>query len=254
MIYLFLGGVSAYFGLCAGLGSTTLLRPLLDAVSPLSPASVAILCTMATLCASLISAFFALSQPLSLHQDELLLLAVGALLGGILGDLASARFFAILPRERVLLYQNLLLFTVVALPAVYFGALSRTVTPLALTRLGAFPTALIVGLFASFLAFGAEPLTLLLYFLLFDAENDEASLAALTVSLFSMTGKFVTLLIRLRLRLPDAPSMLWLLPGAIAGSLLAMSPRLSRASGRGADALLKLSLFTALLNIAAAAV
>ena len=56
MIYLILGGVSAFFGLLSGVGATTLLRPLLDAVSPLAPASVAALCTMATLCAALVAA------------------------------------------------------------------------------------------------------------------------------------------------------------------------------------------------------
>lgn len=254
MIYLLLGGASAYFGLSAGLGATTLLRPLLDAVSPLSPSSVATLCTMATLSASLISAFFALGEPFSLRQDELLSLAFGAAIGGVLGDLASARFFAVLGRERVLFLQNALLFTLIALPTVYFRGLSRTLTPLALTRALSFPVALLAGMLASFLAFGAEPLMLLLYFLLFDAENEEASLAALTVSLFSMTGKLVVLLIRLRLRLPDGGALIWLLPGAIVGSLAAMSPRLTRGAKDGADALLRLSLFTTLLNIAAAIV
>ena len=254
MIYLLLGGASAYYGLSVGLGSTTLLRPLLDAVSPLSPASVAMLCTMATLCAALVSAFFAIGEPFSLHQDELLLLATGALLGGVLGDLAGARFMAAVGRDQVMLLQNALLFTIVALPTVYFSSLSRTLTPLALTRLMALPVAFFVGLLGSFLAFGAEPLTLLLYFLLFDAENDEAALAALTVSLFAMAGKLVTLLVRLRLTLPDAGALLWLLPGAIIGALLAVSPRLARGTQRGADALLKLSLFTTLLNIAAAIV
>ena len=42
-----------------------LLRPLLDAVSPLPPSSIATLCTMATLGAALISAFFALSNLLN---------------------------------------------------------------------------------------------------------------------------------------------------------------------------------------------
>lgn len=254
MIYLLLGGASAFFGLIVGLGPTTLLRPLLDAISPLPPASIAMLCTMATLCAALISAFFALGQPLSLHQDELLLLAFGALLGGILGDLAGARFIAVADRTLVLLLQNALLFTIIALPTVYFNALSRTLRPLALTRLAAFPVAFAVGILASFLAFGAEPLTLLLYFLLFDAENEEASLAALTISLFAMAGKLVTLLIRQRMALPNADALLWLLPGAIAGALLAMTPSLSRGTQRGADILLKLSLFTTLLNIAAAIV
>ena len=60
MIYLILGGVSAFFGLLSGVGATTLLRPLLDAVSPLAPASVAALCTMATLCAALVAACWAI--------------------------------------------------------------------------------------------------------------------------------------------------------------------------------------------------
>lgn len=253
MIYLLLGGVSAAFGLSVGLGPTTLLRPLLDAVSPLSPQSVAMLCTMATLCAALVSAFYALGQPLSLAQDELLLLATGALLGGVLGELAGARFLAANDRASALLLQNALLFATIALPAVYFGSLSRTLRPLALTRLAALPVSFLVGLFAAFLSFGAEPLTLLLYFLLFDAENDEAALAALTVSLFAMAGKMATLLVSVRFRLPDADVLIWLLPGAIGGSLLATLPALARGTQRGAQLLLRLSLFTALLNVAAAA-
>ena len=252
MIYALLSAVSAFFGLNAGLGATTLLRPLLDAVSPLSPASIAMLCTMATLAAALISAFFALGQPLALHQDELLLLAVGSVLGGILGDLAANRFVASIPRDTAILLQNALLFTLVALPAVYFRTLSHTVRPLSLTRLAAFPVALVISLLASFLAFGAEPLTLMLYFLLFDAENDESATAALTVSLFAMAGKLVVLLIRTRLAIPDADALLWLLPGAIGGALLAMVPAVQRQTLRAGQALLRLSLFTSLINMAAA--
>ncbi len=208
--------------------------------------------SLATLGAALVSAFFALSQPLALHQDELLLLAVGSALGGILGDLMANRFVSVIPRDTAILLQNALLFTLVALPAVYFRTLSRTVRPLSLTRLASFPVALVVGLLASFLAFGAAPLTLMLYFLLFDAENDESSAAALTVSLFAMAGKLVMLLIRSRLRIPDADALLWLLPGAVGGALLAMLPAVQRQTSRAGEALLRLSLFTSLINMAAA--
>lgn len=252
MIYLILGGVSAFFGLLSGVGATTLLRPLLDAVSPLAPASVAALCTMATLCAALVAAFFALNHALPLHPDELLL-AVGAALGGVLGDLASARFFAMITRESAMLLQNALLFTLIALPSLYFGPLSRTVAPMRLSRLLSFAVALLVGLLGSFLAFGAEPLTLTLYFLLFGADGDEGAFAALTVSLFAMVGKLLVLLIRQRLVLPDADVMLWLLPGAVIGALLALWPVVRRGRSNLSALLLRLSLFTSLLNIAAAA-
>lgn len=252
MIYALLGGLSAFFGLCTGLGATTLLRPMLDAISPLSPHSVALFCTIATLGAALISAFFALSQPLPLHQDELILLAVGGLLGGILGDLASYRFLSLLPRGSSTLLSNALLFTLIALPAVYFHTLSRTIRPLSITRLAALPVALLCGLLASFLAFSAEPVILMLYFLLFDAENDESAAAALTITLTAMAGKLIVQLIRLRLRLPDANALLWLLPGTIVGAVLAMAPSLQRRTHRTGDTLLRLSLFTSLMNIASA--
>lgn len=253
MIYLLLSAASAFFGLTVGLGPTTLLRPLLDAVSPLSPASVAMLCAMATLCAALISAFFALGRPLALHPDELLLLALGAVAGGVLGDLASARFVSVLARPTAVLLQNALLFTLIALPEIYFTALSHTVRPLAASRFFALPVALAVGMLASFLAFGAEPLTLAVYFLLFDADNDESAAAALTIALGAMAGKLVTLLIRQRMSLPDADALLFILPGALGGALLAMLPGIWRPSQRGGDALLRLSLFTSLINMAAAA-
>ena len=212
MIYLILGGVSAFFGLLSGVGATTLLRPLLDAVSPLAPASVAALCTMATLCAAL---------------------------GGVLGDLASARFFAMITRESAMLLQNALLFTLIALPSLYFGPLNHTIAPMNLSRLLSFPVALLVGLLGSFLSFGAD--------------GDEGAFAALTVSLFAMVGKLLVLLIRQRLVLPDADVMLWLLPGAVIGALLALWPIVRRGRSNLSALLLRLSLFTSLLNIAAAA-
>ena len=254
MIYLLLGAVSAFFGAGDGLGATTLLRPLLDAVSPLPPSSVAALATMATLCAALVSAFFALGRPMPLPQEELVLLAVGALLGGVLGDLAQARFFAALAPERARLMQNSLLFTLIALPSLYFSQLARTVQPLALSRAFSFPVGLLAGLMASFLAFGGEPLTLMLYFLLFDADDDEAAFAALSVTVCAMRGKLITLLIRQRFTLPAADTLLWLLPGVLGGALLAMLPGFARSAQRGGEMLLRLSLFTAVLNVAAAMV
>ena len=252
VVYAILGGISAHFGLCTGLGATTLLRPLLDAVSSLTPQSLFLLSTMATLSAALVSAFFALSSPLPLHQDELLLLACGSALGGFLGDLASNRFIAMLMPETAMLLQNGLLFTLVALPAIYFKTLSSVIRPLSLTRLCALPVSLLTGLIASFLAFGAEPVTLLVYYLLFDAEDDESAAAALTVALFAMAGKLITQLVRLRLNLPDADILLWLLPGTLIGAAAAMFPAFRGRLPRKGDLLLRMSLFTALINIAAA--
>lgn len=252
MIYLAICALSAFLGLGSGLGATTLLRPMLDAVSPLPLPTLGVLCTMAALCAALVSAFFALREPIALDQDSLLLLSVGAALGGVLGDLLASRFLSVLPAPPAVLLQNALLFTLSALPLIYFQTLSRTLRPLQLTQIALFPAALALGLFASFLAFGAEPLSLMVFFLLFDMENDEGFTAVLTVTLFSMAAKLVTMLIRYRLNLPDAEMLLLVIPGAIGGALLAMVPALQPRAGGGNGVLLRLSLFTSLINMAAA--
>jgi len=250
MMYLLLSAVSAYLGVCVHLGASTFLRPLLDAVSPLPPDSVSVLCTMAALSAALVCAFFALGQPLSLEQDELISLAAGSVLGGVLGDLISARFMAMLPDGGAILLQNGLFFTIVALPAVYFGVLSRSIRPFALPRITAGVPALFIGLIASFLSFGAQPLSLAAYDLFFDADENEASSAALTIALCAMVGKLVVLLIRRRFSLPDADALLWLLPGAILGTLAAMIPAFRKNNPRITGAVIAMSLFAALINIA----
>ena len=252
MFYALLSGACVCLGLCSGIGASTLLRPLLDAVSPLEPAAVSILCTAGTLGAALVSAFFALSQPIALHQDELLFLAIGAVLGGVLGELVSARFFAMLSIRGALLLQNALLFTLLALPAVYFSRLSARMTPLSITRMAALPVSALLGIAASFLSFGAVPLSLMTYRLVFGAENDESSIAALTIALCAMAGKMITQLIRLRLNLPHAQVLLWLLPGALLGALAAMIPGLQRSLQRTGGALLSFALYAALINICAA--
>lgn len=252
MIYLFLSAVCACMGTANALGASTLLRPLLDAVSPLEPSAIAMLSTASALCAALVSAFFALSGPLPLHQDELLFLAIGSLLGGGVGDLVSARFVSMLTPGSAMLLQNALLFTVLALPAVYFGALSGSIRPLSVTRMASLPAAILLGLIASFLSFGAVPLTLMAYHYLFDAQKDESSAAALTVALCAMAGKLIVLMIRQRLNLPHANILLWLLPGALLGTLGAMIPGVQRSIGHTGASALKLALYTSLINMAAA--
>jgi len=252
MIYALLGGLCACLGLAGGMGASTLLRPLLDAISPLDPASVSILCTAGTLGAALVGAFFALSRPLALHQDELLFLAIGAVLGGALGDLISARFFAMLPVRGALLLQNALVFTLLALPSVYFFRLERTIAPLSITRMASMPAALLLGIIASFLSFGAVPLSLMVYRLLFDASDEECALAALDIALCAMGGKMIVLLIRQRFYLPHTDVLLWLLPGALLGGFAAMIPGIQRDLKGVSKPLLALSLYTALINICAA--
>ncbi|MFR5796011.1 MAG: hypothetical protein ACLUI3_10975 [Christensenellales bacterium] len=105
MIYLILGGVSAFFGLLSGVGATTLLRPLLDAVSPLAPASVAALCTMATLCAALVAAFFALNHALPLHRTSCCCWR-SARRWAACWAIWRARFFAMMTRESAMLLQT----------------------------------------------------------------------------------------------------------------------------------------------------
>ena len=252
MIYLLLSGICTVLGTANALGASTLLRPLMDAVSPFEPSSIAALSTACSLCAALVSAFFALSKPLPLDQDELLFLAIGALAGGALGDLVSARFLSMLSPVSAVLLQNALLFTVLALPAVYFGPLSRSIRPLSITRMASLPAAILLGIIASFLSFGAVPLTLMAYDYLFDARQEESAAASLTIALCAMAGKLIVLLIRQRLNLPHADTLLWLLPGALLGALAAMVPGAQRGFQNTGPALLKLSLFTALINMTSA--
>ena len=247
MIYLLLGGICACFGTANALGASTLLRPLLDAVAPLDPSAIAMLSTAAALCAALVSAFFALSRPLAIHQDELLFLAIGAL-----GDLVAARFIAMLSPGSAKLLGNALLFTVLALPKVYFSALAHSIRPLSITRMASLPTSVLLGLVASFLSFGAIPLTLMAYDYLFNAQQEESSTAALAVSLCAMAGKLIVMLIRLRLNLPSADILLWLLPGMLLGTAAGIIPGVQRSIGRTGETALGLSLFTTLINMAAA--
>ena len=252
MIYALLSGVCVCLGITGGIGASTLLRPLLDAVSPLEPAAISFLCTAGALGAALVSAFFALSQPLMLHQDELLFLAIGALLGGALGDLISARFYAFLPARGILFLQNALLFTILALSAVYFSQLTKTITPFSITRMASLPVSLLLGIVASFLSFGAIPLTLMIYHLLFNADESERSIAALTVSLCAMAGKLIVQLIRLRMSIPRAEVLLWLLPGALLGALIAMIPGVQRALRSTGKPVIGLALFSCAVNMASA--
>lgn len=251
MTYLLCGALCTFLGLSNGLGGAVLLRPVLDVISPLPAASVASICALSALCASLVSAFFALNRRLPLHPDDLLILSVGAALGGILGDLAASRFYAQISENSIVFLQNALLLTITMLAYHYFHSLAKNMRPFSFDRILLFPAAITCGLTGSFLAFGAVPLSLMVFYLFFDAKDEEASFAALTISVCAMSGKVLVMLIRQRFFLPHASVLLWLLPGTIIGAILALFMHNFRIS-TSTQKLLKHCMFASLLNIASA--
>lgn len=134
----------------------------------------------------------------------------------------------------------------------YFGQLSHTLPPLRANRLFSLPTAFAVGLLGSFLSFGAAPLTLMLYTFLFAADEEESTIGR-TDRFAVCDGGQIDCFI-------DSPAVS--ASGCGRAALAARrrgrrfaagdAPALQGRQASMGSALLRLSLFTSLLNIAAA--
>lgn len=237
-----------------GMGGGVIIKPALDLLGHYNVESISMLSCITVLSMSVVSIVKQLLQKARPHMPTAVILAVGSVVGGRLGQLLLQWLIAHTQSDSlVTLIQNVVLGITIVLVMMYMRCKDR-ISPLGLHG---WPVSLAVGLLlgvlSSFLGIGGGPINVALLIYLFALDTRMATVYSIMIIFFSQLTKLLSVAVTTGLASFDLSMLPVMVVGALLGGLLGpmIQRRLSeRALGHCFNAVQVIVLAICIINIA----
>lgn len=174
------GGIS-------GIGGGVIIKPVLDAVSDMPVETISFLSGCTVLAMSVSSMISGRNDTVNVEKRRGTALAIGAVLGGILGK-SMFQTIAVVGCKAVVVTQQSMMMVLTLLVLVYTLNRSRIPTKNIRQLPGCCCVGLLLGILSSFLGIGGGPINLMVLYYFFSMDTKAAALNSLYIILFSQTA------------------------------------------------------------------
>lgn len=178
-------------GIC-GIGGGVVIKPVLDATGLLSVSAVSFLSGCTVLCMSAVNCFRNRKVKGLLELNTATPLAVGAVIGGILGKALFDSLKAQFGNESLLGAVQSLILLAITIGALLYSVFSARITT---HRVHSFAACCAIGVFlgmmSSFLGIGGGPINLTVLYFFFSMNTKKAAANSLYIILFSQAASFL---------------------------------------------------------------
>lgn len=179
-------------GAVSGIGGGIIIKPVLDALTNLSPSHIGFLSSISVFFMALSAVFKYFIHKFPMHKN-MLLLGFGAALGGTLGTkIFNKLVYGIENDELVKAIQNAILFLLLIIILIYMKKENRKQFCIkqkaAIFCIGGFS-----GILSSFLGIGGGPINVAILSFFFSMSFKNAAVNSIVLILFSQTAKLITL-------------------------------------------------------------
>ena len=223
LFFLISFGASIIGGIC-GIGGGVIIKPVLDLFGAASVATIGFLSSCTVLCMSLYNVSKSLtdkgsSSAIDLHTGTPL--AIGAAIGGILGNKAFVLLRSMAPREGIAGAAQSLCLMVLVLGTLLYTLKKSAIHPKNVQ--GFLPCSLIglaLGALSSFLGIGGGPFNLVVLHFFFGMETKKAAANSLYVILFSQIANLLSTLLTASVPPFEVPMLVLMALGGIGGGIV----------------------------------
>ncbi|WP_414840837.1 sulfite exporter TauE/SafE family protein [Enterococcus saccharolyticus] len=210
--------VANTIGSISGMGGGVMIKPVLDLLARDSVAAISFYSTVAVFVMSIVSTYRQLKNGMSIRFQLVLFVSLGAVIGGIGGNVLFEELLRLNNEETVQLIQIIL--TIVTLLFAFFYSRYEWKN----FTLRGIPwyliCGLILGFMASFLGIGGGPINVSLLMLMFAMPIKEATVYSICTIFFSQLSKLVTIAFSTGFVRYDLTMLWFVVPAAILGGLL----------------------------------
>lgn len=207
-------------GALTGMGGGVLMKPVMDALGQFDVATINMLSAITVLCMSVVSVFRQIKSPNKPTGKITVSLALGAILGGNLGNALLQRLIQNINSRAVTLIQNVALSILIVLVILYMEHKAKLPSPKWDGVLSGILVGLTLGFFSSFLGIGGGPINVAMIIFCFGYTTKQATLCSLITILFSQAAKLIPAVITGQIAQYDLHVLPFLIAGAVAGGLL----------------------------------
>ncbi|WP_067840082.1 sulfite exporter TauE/SafE family protein [Amphibacillus sediminis] len=192
LIYFLISFLATVLGSIAGLGGGVVIKPLLDLLNHYDVATIGVLSAATVFSMSIISLIKAKTLKIKLDIEVSFLIAIGSILGGLLGKGVFNYLINVLQiEEQVAIFQSAFLaflMLVILLLTIY----SDKFRPLLIrNKLVIIAVGLTLGILSAFLGIGGGPLNVVVLGLLFSMKPKEAAFNSIFIIFFSQLSSLI---------------------------------------------------------------
>lgn len=218
IIYAVVIFIATFLGACAGLGGGVIIKPVLDFIGAHDLNTISFLSTSAVFTMSVYSTIKQIRNKVKFDYAMILLIAVGAMLGGNLGSRAFSLLLEIMNPNYLKFVQAVILagLLVVVLLNVNLPHKNLSVKNKLLT----FVIGLLLGFISSFLGIGGGPINVAVFIFFFSVDMKTATVYSIATILFAQASKLVTIALSTGFGIFDLKLLLYTLPMAILGGIV----------------------------------
>lgn len=205
-------------GAISGMGGGVIIKPILDTIGAHSTAAISFYSSVAVFTMSVVSTLRQVRNGVSVHPQKAVLLSIGAIVGGVIGNSMFELLLEIYPEEYVQLIQMSLTALTLVVSfyfAKYGGREHRLNHPFFLFLGGIF-----LGGVASLLGIGGGPINITVLMLFFALPIREATVYSIVTIFFSQFSKLVTIAVTTGFSRFDLSLLFYVVPAAILGGFI----------------------------------
>lgn len=205
-------------GSVSGMGGGVIIKPVLDFIALDSVVAISFYSTVAVFVMSIVSTYRQVKNGMSIRFDLVSWISLGAVLGGIFGNLLFEALLHVADEKLVQLLQIIL--TIITLLFAFFYSRYEWKN----FTLEGIPwyllCGLILGFLASFLGIGGGPINVSVLMLMFAMPIKDATVYSICTIFFSQLSKLVTIASSTGFARYDLTMLWFVVPAAILGGLL----------------------------------
>lgn len=219
ILYFLIALLATIIGSMAGLGGGVIIKPLLDFLGDYSISTINLLSSVTVLVMAVVSIIKQIKYKFEIDIKRTMLIGVGSITGGIIGDVIISAILRASNGERVAFIQNIIMAILLIFVYLYMNNKEKyksfTVEkPFCFILIGLF-----LGSIASFLSIGGGPINVCILAIVFSMEPKEAAVNSIFIILFSQGSKITKIITTTNLGNYDLTMLPYMIVAGIIGGI-----------------------------------
>lgn len=216
ILYFTIGLLATIFGSLVGLGGGVVIKPVLDAIGTYDLTTIGILSSFTVFSMAIVSTGRQIKKGFKVEKN-MLVIAIGSILGGIIGNLLFGIFLEILNNESHATAIQGLILAILLIFVLFKDKLPKYHLK---NYLILFFTGVILGSIASFLGIGGGPINVMVLVLLMNMDIKKAAVTSVLIILLSQFAKLILIFVGVGFKSYDLSMLYVMVPGGILGGLI----------------------------------
>lgn len=221
LIYFLVGLISTTVGAISGIGGGVIIKPVLDMLGDYDIASIGVLSAFTVFSMSVVSLGKNIKNKVNLDGKRTISLAIGSILGGVVGKEAFQIFLNVLNNEILAQKLQSIILLLLMLTVLILYSKEGKIKGFKIESLSiCFIVGLILGITASFLGIGGGPLNVIVLMYILGMNAKTSAINSIFIIFFSQGSKLLTILLNEGFLVYNLEVVAYMIVGGMLGGFL----------------------------------